>query len=224
MEYLPHGDLAQYIQNRPAEASTNARSLTIQLLRGLDILHKRNICHRDLKPPNVLLVSLDPIRVKITDFGISKQMAGTQLRTLCGTSGYIAPEITGFVPRSCGDYTGAVDMWALGTILHEMLVGVIPFAQEEGAEEDDDEEEEDGDEEEMVESESAVRVMQVDIHMLNNYCSGLTPFPEELLAEKGVGRETREVVKGLLVPQPKWRWGVERVLASSWLRGGESSG
>lgn len=51
MEYLPHGDLAKYIRESPAEASAKARTLTIQLLRGLDILHKRNICHRDLKPP-----------------------------------------------------------------------------------------------------------------------------------------------------------------------------
>lgn len=51
MEYLHHGDLAEYIQTNPVGAHTNARALTMQLLRGLDILHKRKICHRDLKPP-----------------------------------------------------------------------------------------------------------------------------------------------------------------------------
>ncbi|RPB10763.1 kinase-like protein [Morchella conica CCBAS932] len=219
MEYLHHGDLAEYVRTNPVGAHTNARALTMQLLRGLDILHKRKICHRDLKPPNVLLVTLDPIRVKITDFGISKQMAGTQLRTRCGTSGYVAPEIMGFIPRPGGDYTNAVDMWALGTILHELFVGVIPFAEQEEEEEEEEEEED-----ETMVSESAVHVMQVDSYMLHRYCSGLIPFPEELLVQRGVGSEARELVRGLLAPQPERRWGVERALASMWLVGGSGSG
>lgn len=211
MEYLRHGDLAEYIQTNPVGAATNARTLTLQLLRGLDILHQRRICHRDLKPPNVLLATLDPIRVKITDFGISKQMAGTQLRTRCGTSGYIAPEIMGFLPRPSGDYTDAVDMWALGSILHELLVGMIPFAEEEEEEE----------EEQTMVSESVVYVRQVDSYMMHRYCSGLMAFPEGVLVQRGVSSEAMDVVKGLLVPEPEGRWGVERALASKWLVGGE---
>lgn len=49
MEYLLHGDLAAYIRY-DADARQNGKEVTRQLLAGLSILHRRNICHRDLKP------------------------------------------------------------------------------------------------------------------------------------------------------------------------------
>lgn len=62
MEYVPHGDLAQYIKTTP-NAQRDSREVTKQLLAGLSVLHSRHICHRDLKPQVGVLepraVSLD---------------------------------------------------------------------------------------------------------------------------------------------------------------------
>lgn len=49
MEYLPHGDLGEYIK-ATSDAQRDAREVTRQLLTGLSVLHNLNICHRDLKP------------------------------------------------------------------------------------------------------------------------------------------------------------------------------
>lgn len=46
MEYIEHGDLGQYIRNHPAKA----KAIVLQILEGLEVLHERGICHRDLKP------------------------------------------------------------------------------------------------------------------------------------------------------------------------------
>lgn len=51
MEYIANGDLGQYIKENRANAKADARAITEQILRGLVVLHEREICHRDLKPP-----------------------------------------------------------------------------------------------------------------------------------------------------------------------------
>lgn len=55
MEYIEHGDLQNYMLKDPEEAKLDAKEITKQILRGLEILHKKEICHRDLKPPVRLL-------------------------------------------------------------------------------------------------------------------------------------------------------------------------
>lgn len=80
----------------------------------------------------MLLASLDPLKVKLADFGISKSTAGTDLRTRIGTTHYMAPEQLGLLPLSLRmgvEYTTAVDMWALGFIVHELLTGQTPFLE-----------------------------------------------------------------------------------------------
>lgn len=83
--------------------------------------------HRDLKPENLLLKkkvagSLDPIDVKIIDFGLSKAMEEPIAHTFLGTRGYLAPEM---LQRR--EYTRAVDAWALGVIVFVLLCGCLPF-------------------------------------------------------------------------------------------------
>lgn len=50
IEYIPHGDLDQYLQQHRSKAAAEAQEITYQILQGLAVVHERDICHRDLKP------------------------------------------------------------------------------------------------------------------------------------------------------------------------------
>lgn len=71
------------------------KTVARQILHALDYLHRRKITHRDIKPDNILISSFDPLRVKLSDFGLSKVVNNqeTFLKTFCGTLLYCAPEV-----------------------------------------------------------------------------------------------------------------------------------
>jgi serine/threonine protein kinase len=94
MEYVPYGELSSYFQDHGMIPEDLVKSITRQLLHALQYLHRRKITHRDIKPDNILVASLDPLKVKISDFGLSKVAQDeTFLKTFCGTLIYCAPEI-----------------------------------------------------------------------------------------------------------------------------------
>lgn len=78
------------------------------------------------QPENILLATADDeTLVKVTDFGLSKLINNSTMRTFCGTMMYVAPEI--LKKNGNGEYTPQVDMWSLGVILFCCLGGVTPF-------------------------------------------------------------------------------------------------
>ncbi|RYO98058.1 hypothetical protein DL765_010951 [Monosporascus sp. GIB2] len=127
MEYLPYGDLQSHIGQPFAEQET--ATIISQVAKALECMHQKGIVHRDLKPANILVASPRPSwHVKITDFGISKNVKGTALKTKVGTDAYMAPELFESGPLSARGYTSAVDIWGLGAIAYCIQTGRPPFS------------------------------------------------------------------------------------------------
>jgi len=94
------------------------RAFARQLMAGLQALHAAGIAHRDLKPDNVLMRrgSTGEYTLKLADFGFAKEEASL-LRTQLGSPIYTAPEV------SSGRYDAECDLWSIGVVMYEMLVG-----------------------------------------------------------------------------------------------------
>ncbi|CAO3625907.1 unnamed protein product [Cunninghamella blakesleeana] len=126
LDYYGGGDLANQLARYQRFTPERSRLYTAEILLGLQELHRLGILYRDLKPENILLASDG--HIILTDFGLSKQFGiGTNFDdqrtgTFCGTAEYLAPEILQGL-----SYNYSVDLWSLGTILYEMLVGLPPF-------------------------------------------------------------------------------------------------
>jgi serine/threonine-protein kinase PpkA len=122
MEYLPKGSLSDVI-GKGLDAR-QALSILAQLAGGLAEMHSRGIIHRDLKPANIMV--RDDGTMAIADFGIAKKLeSGAQITRhgeLFGTPYYLAPELIEAQPAS-----ERSDLYSLGIIFYEMLVGKKPF-------------------------------------------------------------------------------------------------
>jgi eukaryotic-like serine/threonine-protein kinase len=122
-EYVEGETLKQRIGRDGALDPQEAIAYAIEIARGLSVAHARKMVHRDIKPQNILIDAEG--RAKLTDFGISRQLEQdgmTATGRVLGTTDYVAPEQAmgrGADPRS--------DIYSLGVVLYEMLVGQVPF-------------------------------------------------------------------------------------------------
>ena len=97
-----------------------------QLNNTFKIMKKNKIVHRDLKPDNILIKNeKDKLIVKLCDYGISKNINRTKLRTHLGTVCYMAPEIMEL--KEGNIYDDKCDLWSLGIIIYELFFGYIPY-------------------------------------------------------------------------------------------------
>jgi hypothetical protein len=123
MEYINGPSLRDLLLSSPGGlGAQKAAYLLREIGKGLAYLHDRGIVHRDLKPGNVFY---DEGYVKIGDYGLSKFMTASQhsgQTVSVGTVHYMAPEI------GSGNYDRTIDIYAMGVMLYEMLLGRVPFA------------------------------------------------------------------------------------------------
>ena len=122
-EYVEGETLKQRINRVGALETQEALAYAIEVARGLTVAHARRMVHRDIKPQNVLIDAEG--RAKLTDFGISRQLEQdgmTATGRVLGTTDYVAPEQA--MGRAVDQRS---DIYSLGVVLYEMLVGQVPF-------------------------------------------------------------------------------------------------
>ena len=123
MEYIEGPTLAEYIHSHGSLSVETAIKFTEQILSGIKHAHDMRIVHRDIKPQNVLIDKNKTL--KIFDFGIAKALSETSLTQtnhVLGTVQYLSPE------QAKGESTDEdTDIYSIGIVLYEMLVGEPPF-------------------------------------------------------------------------------------------------
>ncbi|KAE9031158.1 hypothetical protein PR003_g9923 [Phytophthora rubi] len=173
-----------------------ARSYLTDILLGLQYLHRRRICHRDIKPDNVLLN--DSGRCHLTDFGCAKAFGNgsgydahehddsdtTRLKDTVGTYQFLAPECCSgelYDPFK-------VDIWAVGVILFIFLFGRLPFTSENTRELFDE-------------------IIRAEI---------VLPGPDESGREQPLSPEARDLLHRLLEKDPEQRITIDEAISHSW--------
>ncbi|MER7658421.1 serine/threonine-protein kinase [Streptomyces albidoflavus] len=125
MKLLEGRSLADLLCHERVLGVPRAADIGLQILHGLQAVHRAGVVHRDVKPGNVLV--RDGGRAILVDFGIASIAGANKLTKLgvpIGTPPYMAPEL--FAPASPGPKS-ASDLWALGVTLYEMAEGRLPF-------------------------------------------------------------------------------------------------
>ncbi|ETL45669.1 AGC protein kinase [Phytophthora nicotianae CJ01A1] len=122
MPFVAGGELFHHLHKEGLLLESSAKFYAAEMVLALEHLHSKGVIHRDLKPENVLLGADGHIR--LTDFGLAKEMADEDdsTSTMCGTNEYMPPEM---IRRKA--YNQAVDWWALGALIYEMVTGYPPF-------------------------------------------------------------------------------------------------
>ncbi|KAK8731710.1 hypothetical protein OTU49_007436 [Cherax quadricarinatus] len=126
-ELCEHGELFDHLTTVVTLSEKKTKLIMRQLFEALAHVHGKGIVHRDLKPENILLD--DNYNIKLTDFGFAKVLVpGETLTELCGTPGYLAPELLRCnMMEGAPGYAHQVDLWACGVIMYTLLVGCPPF-------------------------------------------------------------------------------------------------
>jgi serine/threonine protein kinase len=88
-----------------------------QLLLAVDLIHRKNIIHRDIKPDNILLMDRDQLKICISDLGLAcRADSEIDVRLKCGTPGYVAPEILRNEP-----FSTKADIFSVGCFFYKLL-------------------------------------------------------------------------------------------------------
>jgi serine/threonine protein kinase len=120
LEYCMYGEMYKILRKLTRFPDLTAAKYIGQMASALSYLHQKHVIHRDIKPENLLL-GYD-YALKIADFGWSVHSPSNRRTTLCGTLDYLPPEMV-----EGREHSEKVDLWSLGVLCYEFLVGVPPF-------------------------------------------------------------------------------------------------
>ncbi|PYH37411.1 kinase-like protein [Aspergillus neoniger CBS 115656] len=124
LEFAGKGELYKHLQRENQFPEWKAAQYIAQMTNALQYLHRKHVIHRDIKPENILVGIHGEL--KMSDFGWSVHAPSGRRLTKCGTLDYLPPEMVD--PKKCDKpYDQKVDLWSLGVLLYEFLVGSAPF-------------------------------------------------------------------------------------------------
>lgn len=124
LEFAGKGELYKHLRKEARFPEWKASQYIAQMASALRYLHRKHVIHRDIKPENILVGIHGEI--KISDFGWSVHAPNSRRQTMCGTLDYLPPEM--IKPGSSDNfYNEKVDLWSLGVLTYEFLVGEAPF-------------------------------------------------------------------------------------------------
>ncbi|KAJ6007376.1 kinase-like protein [Penicillium herquei] len=124
LEYAGKGELYKHLQKADRFPEWKAAQYIAQMASALQYLHRKHVIHRDIKPENILVGIHGEL--KMSDFGWSVHAPSGRRLTQCGTLDYLPPEMVD--PKRCDKpYDEKVDLWSLGVLMYEFLVGRAPF-------------------------------------------------------------------------------------------------
>jgi len=125
LDYCPNGDLSLHLNQKQIFEEGEAKFFMAEIILAMDYLHKHDILYRDLKPENILVC--DDGHIKMADFGLAKEGISDKkkAKSFCGSPAYLPPEMLG--TRGVGK---AADIYQLGAVLYELLVGLPPYYTE----------------------------------------------------------------------------------------------
>jgi len=115
MEYIKGQTLKDYLLSNSSRDLTSSLDIFVQILRGLEFIHARQLIYRDLKPENIMLTGSDLKSVKLLDFGLTDYRK-TAREGIRGTVQYIAPEIFRCELDSCSD------LFSAGVLFYELVL------------------------------------------------------------------------------------------------------
>ncbi len=120
LEYAANGEMYKHLQMKKRFSERLTSKYIGQMAGALKYCHEKHVIHRDIKPENLLLDEKG--NLKISDFGWSVHAPNSRRTTLCGTLDYLPPEMIERKPHDLN-----VDLWCLGVLAYEFLVGQPPF-------------------------------------------------------------------------------------------------
>ncbi|KAI1902786.1 hypothetical protein AGOR_G00019590 [Albula goreensis] len=123
LEYAPRGEMYKELQRCGRFDDQRTATYMEEMSDALQYCHERKVIHRDIKPENLLLGFRGEL--KIADFGWSVHAPSLRRRTMCGTLDYLPPEMV-----EGRTHDEKVDLWCIGVLCYECLVGNPPFESE----------------------------------------------------------------------------------------------
>ena len=124
LEFAGKGELYKHLRREGRFSESKAAQYISQMASALRYFHHKHVIHRDIKPENILVGIHGEI--KISDFGWSVHAPSNRRTTYCGTLDDLPPEMVN-PRRSDNSYDEKVDLWSLGVLTYEFLVGEAPF-------------------------------------------------------------------------------------------------